>query len=231
MHYRRHNNRLAASRKSMAAKTIKVTVIEDQREIREGLRALIDGTAGFESAGAFRSVEDALQGIAGHNPDVILTDIGLPGMSGIEGIPPIRESCPDAKILVLTVYDDDDRVFAALCAGASGYLLKKTPPARLLDSVKEAVDGGGPMSPEIAHRVIRLFRDFRPPLPATHDLTPHELRLLKLLAEGHNYKTAAREFNVSANTIAFHMKHVYEKLHVHSKSQAVAKALRAGIVR
>jgi DNA-binding NarL/FixJ family response regulator len=215
----------------MAAKTIKVTVIEDQREIREGLRALIDGTAGFESAGAFRSVEEALQGIAAHDPDVILTDLGLPGMSGIEGIPPIRESCPDAKILVLTVYDDDDRVFAALCAGASGYLLKKTPPARLLDSIKEAVGGGGPMSPEIAHRVISLFRDFRPPLPETHDLTPHELRLLKLLAEGHNYKTAAREFNVSANTIAFHIKHVYEKLHVHSKSQAVAKALRAGIVR
>lgn len=214
-----------------AEKTIKVTVIEDQREIREGLRALIDGTAGFECAAAFRSMEEALQGIAAHTPDVILMDIGLPGMSGIEGIPPIRQNCPDAKILVLTVYDDDDRVFAALCAGASGYLLKKTPPARLLESVKESVDGGGPMSPEIAHRVITLFRDFRPPQPTTHDLTPHELRLLKLLSEGHNYKTAAREFNVSPNTIAFHMKHVYEKLHVHSKSQAVAKALRAGIVR
>src|SRR5579863_936731 len=176
-------------------------------------------------------MEEALKEIAAQSPDAILIDIGLPGMSGIEGIPLLRESCAYAKILVLTVYDDDDRVFSALCEGASGYLLKKTPPARLLDSVKEAVDGGGPMSPEIAHRVIRLFRDFRPPQPATHDLTPHETRLLKLLAEGHNYKSAARELNVSPNTIAFHMKHVYEKLHVHSKSQAVAKALRAGIVR
>jgi DNA-binding NarL/FixJ family response regulator len=216
---------------SATTTNIKVAIIEDQPEIREGLRLLIDGTAGFASAGAFRTMEEALKEIAAQSPDAILIDIGLPGMSGIEGIPLLRESCAYAKILVLTVYDDDDRVFSALCEGASGYLLKKTPPARLLDSVKEAVDGGGPMSPEIAHRVIRLFRDFRPPQPATHDLTPHETRLLKLLAEGHNYKSAARELNVSPNTIAFHMKHVYEKLHVHSKSQAVAKALRAGIVR
>jgi len=211
--------------------TISVSVIEDQREIREGLRMLIDGTPGYKCTGAHRSMEEALAQIGDESPDVILMDIGLPGISGIEGLPRLHELCPTAKILALTVYDDDDRIFAALCAGASGYLLKKTAPVRLLDSVKEAVDGGGPMSPEIAHRVIRLFRDFRPPQAEVHDLTPHELRLLKLLSEGHNYKTAARELNVTANTVAFHMKHVYEKLHVHSKSQAVAKALRAGIVR
>jgi DNA-binding NarL/FixJ family response regulator len=210
---------------------IQVAIIEDKREIREGLQALINGTTGHHCTGAFRTMEDALAGIGSEIPDVILVDIGLPGMSGIEGIPLLRERCPEARVVVLTVYDDDDRIFSALCAGASGYLLKKTPPTRLLESIKEAVAGGGPMSPEVARRVIELFRDFRPPGLPDYDLTPHELRLLKLLAEGHNYKTAAREFHVSVNTISFHMKHIYEKLHVHSKSEAVAKALRSGIVR
>jgi DNA-binding NarL/FixJ family response regulator len=214
-----------------SSEVIKTALIEDQREIREGLRTLIDGTPDYHCTGAFRSMEEALDRIAPDPPDVILVDIGLPGMSGIEGIPLLRTRYPQARILVLTVYDDDDRIFSALCAGACGYLLKKTPPARLLDSVKEAVEGGGPMSPEVAHRVINLFRDFRPPQQPDHDLTPHEVRLLKLLAEGHNYKTAAGELKVSVNTISFHMKHVYEKLHVHSKSEAVAKALRSGIVR
>jgi DNA-binding NarL/FixJ family response regulator len=210
---------------------IKAAVIEDQREIREGLRALIDGTSGYGCTGAFRTMEEALERVARERPHVILVDIGLPGMSGIDGIPHLHERCPEARILVLTVYDDDDRIFSALCAGACGYLLKGTPPTRLLESLREAVAGGGPMSPEVAARVIRLFRDFRPPEPADHDLTPHEVRLLKLLAEGHNYKTAAAELKVSVNTISFHMKHIYEKLHVHSKSEAVAKALRSGIVR
>jgi DNA-binding NarL/FixJ family response regulator len=210
---------------------IKAAIIEDQRETREGLCALINGTPRYHCTGIFRSMEEALQRIAHDVPDVILVDIGLPGMSGIDGIPLLRERYPDARILVLTVYDDDERIFAALCAGACGYLLKKTPPLRLLESLKEAVEGGGPMSPEVAHRVINLFRDFRPPERADYDLTPHEVRLLKLLAEGHNYKTAAGELKVSVNTISFHMKHIYEKLHVHSKSEAVAKALRSRIVR
>ena len=172
---------------------IKAAVIEDQREIREGLCALISGTPGYGCTGTFRSMEEALPRIAYGVPDVILVDIGLPGMSGIAGIPLLRERCPEARVLVLTVYDDDERIFAALCAGACGYLLKKTPPTRLLESLKEAVEGGGPMSPEVAARVITLFRDFRPPGRADHDLTPHEVRLLKLLAEGYNYKTADAE--------------------------------------
>lgn len=216
---------------SVQCSGIAVAIIEDQWEIREGLRTLIEGAPGYACVGRFGSVEEALEGLAARCPDVILIDIGLPGMSGIDGIPRLRELCPVAQFLVLTVYDDDDRIFSALCAGASGYLLKKTPPARLLESLKEAAGGGGAMSPEIASRVIQLFRDFRTPQATNHELTPHEIRLLKLLAEGHNYKTAARELNASVNTISFHMKHIYEKLHVHSKSQAVAKALRAGIVR
>jgi DNA-binding NarL/FixJ family response regulator len=132
---------------------------------------------------------------------------------------------------MLSVYDDDDRIFEALCAGACGYLLKKTPPVRLIENLKEAVTGGSPMSPEVARRVITLFRDFHPPERADYQLTPHETRLLKLLVEGHNYKTAAFELNVSINTISFHMKRIYEKLQVHSKSEAVAKALQHRLIK
>lgn len=210
--------------------SIKVAIIEDQREIREGLSMLVNGTNGHNCIGSYRSMEEALSRIGNELPDVALVDIGLPGMSGIEGIRRLKQSHPDLVLLMLTVYDDDDRIFDALCAGARGYLLKKTPPARILESLREALDGGAPMSPEVASRVIRLFRDIRPPSGADYQLTPHETRLLKLLIDGHNYKTAAVELGVSVNTISFHMKHIYEKLEVHSKSEAVSKALRHRLV-
>jgi DNA-binding NarL/FixJ family response regulator len=205
-------------------------VIEDCRDIREGLQMLIGGTPGYRCIGAFRSIEEALEQIS-ESPRAILVDIGLPGMSGIEGIPLLRAKCPAAAVVILSVYDDDERIFAALCAGACGYLLKKTPPARLLESLREAVEGGAPMSPDVARKVVALFREFRPAVTREHDLTPHESRLLKLFAEGHSYKTAADLLGVTVNTVSFHMRRIYEKLHVHSKSEAVAKALRAGIVR
>jgi DNA-binding NarL/FixJ family response regulator len=132
--------------------------------------------------------------------------------------------------LTLTVYEDDERIFDALCAGASGYLLKKTAPARLLESLREAVEGGAPMSPEIARRVVELFREIRPPDRADYRLTPHETRILKLLVEGHNYKTAAAELAVTPSTINFHLRNIYEKLQVHSKTEAVVKALRNRLV-
>jgi DNA-binding NarL/FixJ family response regulator len=209
---------------------IKVAIIEDRREIRDGLAMLIGGTEGFRCTGAFRSMEEALARINSDLPDVALCDIGLPGMSGIEGMRLLKEQYPQLLLLMLTVYDDDERIFDALCAGACGYLLKKTPPVRLLEGLKEAVTGGSPMSPEVARRVITLFRDIRPPERADYELTPHETRLLKLLVEGHNYKTAALELNVSINTVSFHMRRIYEKLQVHSKSEAVAKALRDRLV-
>jgi DNA-binding NarL/FixJ family response regulator len=131
---------------------------------------------------------------------------------------------------MLTVYDDDERIFNALCAGASGYLLKKTPPAKLLESLREAVDGGSPMSPEVARRVINIFRDIRPPEKADYNLTPHETRLLKMLVEGHNYTTAAEALNITYSTVSFHMRNIYDKLQVHSKSEAVGKAMRDKIV-
>ena len=210
---------------------ISVAIIEDRREIREGLATLIDLTEGYRCTGRYGSVEEALARLPAEVPDVVLSDIGLPGIDGIEGVRILKERYPQLLVLMLSVYDDDERIFDALCAGACGYLLKKTPPARLIESLSEAVGGGAPMSPEVARRVITLFRDFRPPKKADYDLTPHETRLLKLLVEGHNYKTAAFELNVSINTVSFHLKKIYEKLQVHSKSEAVAKALRDGLIR
>jgi DNA-binding NarL/FixJ family response regulator len=206
-------------------------VIEDQREIRDGLRLLINGTPGYRCTATFTSIEEALAQTACDTPQVILLDIGLPGMSGLEGIPLLQDRYPKVPIVVLTVYEDDDRIFRALCAGATGYLLKKTPPARLLDNLREAVEGGAPMSLEVARKVIALFRQFQPPVRADYDLSPHEMRLLKLLSEGHNYKTAAAKLSLSVNTISFHMRAIYDKLHVHSKSEAVAKAFRSGLIR
>src|SRR5262245_1504213 len=210
--------------------TIRVAIVEDRREIREGLATIISGTPGFRCTGAFRSMEEALDRIGQNVPDVVLNDIGLPGMSGIDGIRILKERYPDLVVLILTIYDDDDRIFEALCAGASGYLLKKTQPARLLESLREAVGGGAPMSPEVARRVIAIFRQFRPPDSTKCDLTPHEVRLLRLFVDGHNYKTAAAELGVTVPPISFHLRSIYDKLQVHSKSAAVAKALRNRLV-
>jgi Response regulator containing a CheY-like receiver domain and an HTH DNA-binding domain len=204
---------------------IKVAIVEDQREIRECLALLVNGTEGYTCTGSYRSMEEALEKIPRQLPDVLLSDIGLPGMSGIDGVRRLKELHPGLLVLMLTVYDDDERIFDAMCAGACGYLLKKTPPARLLASLEEVVAGGAPMSPEVARRVIALFREIRPPDRADYHLTPHETRLLKLFVEGHNYKTAAAELKVSVNTINFHVRSIYDKLQVHSRSEAVAKAL------
>jgi DNA-binding NarL/FixJ family response regulator len=209
---------------------IRVAIIEDRARTREGIQALVDGTPGYRCTGSFGSMEEALDRIGTDPPAVVLLDIGLPGMSGIEGIALLKERFPRVLLVMLTVYDDDRRILEAICAGACGYLLKSTPPARLLESLREVVGGGAPMSPEVARRVIQLFRDIRPPAHADYGLTPHETRLLTLLVEGHNFKTAAAEAGVSPSTVAWHMRRVYDKLHVHSKSEAVAKALRDRII-
>lgn len=212
-----------------AGAVITVAIVEDQADVRDGLRFLIDRTAGYRCKSAFRSMEEAVEAFAQPGavmPDVVLVDIGLPGMSGLDGMRLLKQRHPDLRLVALTVYEDDGRIFEALCAGASGYLLKKTPPARLLEGLKEVMSGGAPMSPEVATRVIALFREIRPPEHADCHLTPHETRLLKLVSEGHTYKTAAAELRSSVNTVDFHMRNIYAKLQVHSKSEAVAKALR-----
>ncbi len=205
-------------------------LIEDIREVRESLRLLIDGTTPFRCVGTYASMEDALARTSDEPPDVILTDIGLPGMSGIEGIGILRERYSGVPIIALTVYADNGNVFNALCAGASGYLLKNTPPSRLLESINEVAAGGSPMSPEIARRVVELFREFHPPDNDHCRLTPQETELLKLLVKGHYYKTAAQQMGISTSTVSFHLKNIYQKLQVHSKTEAVAKALRQRLV-
>ena len=220
----------SASAPKPSGTPLRVVIIEDVREVREGLKMLINGTPGFMSVSSYRTMEDALRGINLDRPEVILTDIGLPGMNGIEGTRILRGRFPDVPIVALTVYDDDEQIFAILCAGASGYLLKNTPPARLLESLQEVVDGGAPMSPEVARRVVKLFREFRPAERGTCGLTSQETELLKLLVEGHHYKTAANEMGISTNTVSFHLKNIYSKLQVHSKSEAVAKALRQHLI-
>jgi DNA-binding NarL/FixJ family response regulator len=215
---------------SEAPVALKIAIVEDQREIREGLTSLIDGTPGYRCTGSFRTMEDTLAQIGRNLPDVALIDIGLPGMSGIEGTRLLKQRYPNVLLLILTVYDDDDRIFGALCAGACGYLLKKTPSARLLESLREAMNGGAPMTPEIARRAIGLFQRFQPPRHAEYHLTPHEVRLLKMVVQGHNYTSAASELGVTFSTIAFHMQNIYQKLQVHSKSEAVARALLDGLV-
>ena len=219
-----------SSEATIQTQVIKVGIVEDLTEIREGIGFLVSVTDGYRLTGSFGSMEDALARIGEDVPDVLLLDIGLPKMNGIEGARLLRERYPKLSIIALTVYEDDQRIFEMLCAGANGYLLKKTPPARLLEGLRDASTGGSPMSPEVAGRVVRLFREFRPPEKADYNLTPHETRILKLLVEGHSYKTAAAELKSSVNTVSFHMRSIYRKLEVHSKSEAVVKALRRRLV-
>jgi DNA-binding NarL/FixJ family response regulator len=210
---------------------IRVAIVEDSRQIREALQQLIGGSEGYQVTGAFRCMEEAIEGLPCDLPDVALVDIGLPGMSGIDGIRQLTQLYPRLHFLVLSVYGDDDRIFDAMCAGACGYLLKKTPPARLLESLAEVAGGGAPMSPEVARRVVELFRTVRPPERAGYQLTPHEIRLLQLLVDGHNRKSAAAELGVSVHAVSFHLRQIYAKLQVHSRSEAVAKALRDRLIR
>lgn len=212
---------------------IAVVIVEDQRPLRDGLTRLIGATPGFLVVGSYESMESALAALGargGPRPDVALLDIQLPGMSGIEGVARLRQDLPAVQVLMLTVFGDDDRVFEAICAGASGYLLKDTPPARLLDAIREVASGGAPMSPEIARKVVTMFQRVAPPRNTAHDLSPREVQTLRLLADGHSYKTAAAALDVSTDTVRFHVRHIYEKLHVHSKSEAVLKAFKAGIL-
>lgn len=210
---------------------IRVAIIEDQSEMRGGLAALLQRSEGVVCSHEFHSMEEALVGMKPGAADVALVDIGLPGMSGIEGLPLLKARFPELQVLMLTVYGDDDRIFRAMCAGACGYLLKNTPPTRLLESLREVASGGAAMSPEVARRVIDLFRQFRPPAHDSANLTAQEMRLLRLLGEGHHYKTAAAEMGITVHTVGFHMRRIYEKLQVHSKSEAVAKAFREGLLR
>src|SRR5690348_10984593 len=210
------------------ADPIRVVLIEDHRGTREGLAYLINGSPGFVVAGRYGSGEDALKRVVEDRPDVVMTDIGLPGMSGIEVVERVREALPQVPILVLTVHGEDQHVFDALCRGACGYLLKDVAPARLLEAIRELHGGGAPMSPEIARRVVLMFQKIAPPKDQANRLSARQRDVLQLLAEGHSYKGCADRLGLSTDTVRFHVRQIYEALHVHSKSEAVRKAIRSG---
>jgi DNA-binding NarL/FixJ family response regulator len=209
---------------------IEVIIVEDDAALGDGLANIIDADPGMRCRRRFGSVEEALAA-TGHHPEVILLDIHLPGMLGTEGVARLLERHARAVVLMLTVYDQQDKVFESICNGASGYLLKKTPPAKIIEAIREAHTGGSPMSPEIARKVIHLFRTMRPAAASAHGLTPQEVRLLALIADGHSYLNAAGQLDISINTVRNHVRSIYEKLQVHSKSEAVSKAIKHGILR
>lgn len=205
--------------------------MEDDRPTREGLGLLIGGTRGYSCVGTFNSVESALREMDRSIPEVLLLDIDLPGMLGSEGGREFRQKFPSVQIVMLTVYAEQDRVFESICNGAVGYLLKETPPAKLLESIREAHHGGAPMSPEIARKVVQLFQKTGPSEKFDEQLTAQEKRVLERLMQGHSYQRAADQLNISVNTVRDYIRSIYDKLHVHSKSEAVAKAIRNHLIR
>ncbi|HEY1251432.1 MAG TPA: response regulator transcription factor [Thermoanaerobaculia bacterium] len=208
---------------------IRVALVEDKRLTREGLASILGRASGIRVVGAYPSMEQALPALGASPCDVLLLDIGLPGVSGIEALPGLREQFPETHVLMLTVYEDEDRVFESLCSGASGYLLKKTPPDQIVQAVRQARLGGAPLSPEVASRIVRVFRS-RHAGPRQSPLTAQESNLLRLLADGHSYQSAAERLEISINTVRDHVRSIYEKLHVHSKSAAVSRALRDRLI-
>ncbi len=225
---------------------IKVVVVEDNDTIREGLKILIDGTERYSCLASFSDCKTMLKDIKELNPDVLLMDLMLPGMNGIEGIKKAKSILPELTILVLTVYEENDLIFDALCAGACGYLVKKTPPSKLLEAIEDAYSGGAPMSSNIAMKVINFFsgKDIRRKpysgftrqklkytgSSGTEILTKREKEILSKLVEGSNFKAIADSLFISVETVRFHFRNIYKKLHVHSQSEAVARALNEKII-
>ncbi len=204
---------------------IRVAIVEDDAEIRNALAALLDESPGFRCVGTHGDCESALAAMDAERPDVVLMDIVLPGMSGIQGAAEIRRRLPDVDVVMLTVHPDDTYVYDALAAGAAGYLLKESKTERILDAIREVRRGGAPMSPAIARRVVESFRRAK-----ESPLSARETEVLGLLCQGRSYGDAARALFISEETIHFHIKNIYRKLEVHSKSAAVARAIRDRLV-
>ena len=209
---------------------IKVLIYEDNPQLREGLTMLINGSEGFEVLASFKNCNNVLQEIKTYKPDVILMDIDMPGTNGIEGLKQIRLVDNETKILMLTVFDDNKNVFEAISNGANGYVLKKTPPARLLEYIQEANTGGAPMTSSIATQVLKMFSALNNEKGEDYNLSDREKQVLSLLVNGYSYKMISSEMFIAIDTVRSHIKKIYEKLHVNSKSEAVAKAFKDKIV-
>jgi DNA-binding NarL/FixJ family response regulator len=204
---------------------ISVAIVEDDALVREHLVRLVDGAAGFQCAGAYADGEQALHDLPRQAPEVVLMDINLPGISGIECVRRLKKLLPRLQVIILTVYEDSDRVFAALEAGAGGYLLKRTPSDKLLEAVREIHQGGAPMSSYIARKVVQSFQQRSPSAPEEANLSPREEEILHLVAKGYHNKEIADQLSISVETVRVHLRNIYEKLHVNSRSQAVVRFL------
>jgi DNA-binding NarL/FixJ family response regulator len=207
---------------------ITVSIVEDDAELRESVSRFIDGAPGFSCAGAYSSGEEALEAIPLKKPAVALMDINLPGMSGIQCVRKLKERAPALQIIMLTVYENSDRIFEALAAGACGYLVKRTPPEKLLEAVRETFAGGSPMSTHIARKVVQAFQ---PPSgqesKLVEHLAPREQQVLDLLSKGRPYKQIADEMNLHMGTVRTYVRRIYEKLHVNCRTEAVVKYLNS----
>ena len=209
---------------------IGVSLVDADDVFRRSLRILIDDSAGFVCLADYHDMEAALAAVEDNLSNLWLLDVELPGMSGPEGVSALLMHRPEADVVMFTAHADEDQVLSSLCSGASGYLLKDTPPARLLPALREAASGGAVMSSQVARKVIQRLRKLVPRPSADHDLTTREVGLLGLLAEGHSYQGVADRLFISINTVRSHVRNLYDKLNVHSRSQAVHKALAGGIL-
>ena len=205
--------------------SIAVSIVEDDPRVRASLAKLVDSTPGFRCVSNHSSAEDALQTLPGFSPDVVLMDINLPGASGVECVRRLKPSLPKTQVIMLTVYQNTDHIFKALAAGATGYLLKQTPPAELLAAIKDVHVGGSPMSGHIARKIVQSFQEPAHAATGAETLSPREAEVLDLLAKGFLYKEIADQMKISYATVHTHIRHVYEKLHVRSRTEAVAKHL------
>jgi DNA-binding NarL/FixJ family response regulator len=209
---------------------IKVAVFDDNKPRRELLQMLLNSTAEMECTGAYEDCRNVIKNIMENIPDVVLMDIDMPHVNGIEGLQLIRKQFPQVKILMQTIFEEDEKIFAAICAGADGYILKKTPPAKLIDAISEVVSGGAPMTPTVARQVLQLFNNRNKKSATDFNLTDRELEILSMLVQGLSYKMIADKCSVSYSTVNSHITHIYEKLHVKSGTEAVAKAIEQKIV-
>jgi DNA-binding NarL/FixJ family response regulator len=201
----------------------KVAIVEDNRTLREQLVKIVSTAPGLKCVGSYRTAEEALQGIPNELPDVILMDIKLPGMSGIDCVARLKEIMPAVQIIIVTVYEDSERIFCALRSGASGYLVKSGPPEKLLEAIRDVSQGGSAMSTHIARKVVQHFQMIGPASAKTEQLSPREREVLELLASGYIYKEIGEKLSIATETVRTYVKHICQKLHVKNRLEAVAR--------
>ncbi len=210
---------------------IKLAIFEDNARLRQSLELLLEEGSGFCITGSFPNCDRALDNIEESYPDLVIMDIDMPGVNGIEGVKIIKNQYPEIKIIMYTVFDDDNRIFECICAGANGYLLKNTSPIKLIQSLHELMEGGTPMSPFVAKKVFEFFRKKEAPVHQDYKITPREKEILELLVKGNSYKMIADKSQISIDTVKKHLTNIYNKLHVHCGTEAVVKALQQRIVK